>query len=347
MNFCFKLMLISSLCFIFSISILPPANAEDAEKPVELETGFYYTVKKGDTLWDISQHFSDSPWLWPDLWKENDQIANPHWIYPGERIRLYLKKDQFAQKATPAPTVEVTEEPAPPPPKGTFFFYNAIDQVGFIRKPPVSTSGTIFKSKDDKELISSGDMLYVRPPVKGQSAMIPGSRYTVYRYLAPTDEKSSEKEIGTQHLLLGVVEVLRNESDFSIVQVVESYRRMKIGDLLMPYALRSPEIYLKESVDPFDGMVISAEDHLKLIGEQTIIFIDKGANDNVFPGQQYHIYYQEEERIDPKARDRVLLPPVDIGKLIVLHTEETTSTVLVTYTDQEIKPGLKVRAPVR
>jgi hypothetical protein len=50
-----------------------------------------YTVKKGDTLWDISALYLKRPWRWPELWGMNlEQIRNPHLIYPGQM--LFLEK---------------------------------------------------------------------------------------------------------------------------------------------------------------------------------------------------------------------------------------------------------------
>jgi nucleoid-associated protein YgaU len=47
-----------------------------------------YVIQRGDTLWDLSGKYLDSPWYWPKLWSYNPQIENPHWIYPGNPLRL-------------------------------------------------------------------------------------------------------------------------------------------------------------------------------------------------------------------------------------------------------------------
>ena len=73
----FTMILMLSFCFV-----LPGLTQETKEAEG------VYTIKKGDTLWDISSKFLKDPFLWPKLWQRNPYITNPHWIYPGNPIRL-------------------------------------------------------------------------------------------------------------------------------------------------------------------------------------------------------------------------------------------------------------------
>ena len=47
-----------------------------------------YTVRRGDTLWDITGRYYGNPWYWPRVWSYNPEVTNPHWIYPLDRLRL-------------------------------------------------------------------------------------------------------------------------------------------------------------------------------------------------------------------------------------------------------------------
>jgi len=332
------------------------ATAADKIEVVESETGFYYTIQKGDTLWDLSKHFSDSPWLWPELWEGNDQISNPHWIFPGERIRLYKKSgSQAVMQTDPATPVAAAPEAPVKPVKpmadkksaGPYFIFNAIDRVGFIRKPPVPPSGTIFEVQGRKVLISEGDNVYVRPSADTpQGLLIPGSRHAIYRIMAPTDMVDANNIIGTQHFILGVVEVTKKEPDMVIARVLKSFRPIKVDDLLMPFSRRSPKIEIRPSTPGIDGQIINSEDHTVLNGELMLAFIDKGLADNIEVGQQYSVYNQQKRALDKDKIGTKHLPPVDFGTFLVLHTEQTTSTVIITNSKKVIAPGERFRTPV-
>lgn len=339
--------LLSASLALMMVTQVPASEQENQKAEVEYQAGFYYTVKKGDTLWDLSQRFSDTPWQWPDLWRENTQIPNPHWIYPGERIRLFRKSDKHryqmpVKKEIPetTPKVEATAPVEEVEPE-IDFLYSKIDRVGFIRDPAVTPVGEIFKSLDNKKLISKDDQIYIKYPDSGRNEeFAPGMRLTAYRALYPGEAKG----FGTQHYILGIIEVITVDNSYAIAKVTASFRKIQIGDLVMRYDPRNPILTVVDSTPGIEGQVLLGEEHTKMLGDLFTAFIDKGTDDQITPGQVYDIYYQESGR-GGSGGGNIMLAPVTIGSLLVLHTEKKTSTVVITSSSRKITPGQPFHTP--
>lgn len=311
------------------------AQAAESEQPMEYETGFYYTVQPGDTLWDLSQKFSDTPWQWPEMWQENDKIANPHRIYPGDVIRLHRRKGVATRVSE-----DLIEK--------IHFNYAPIERVGFIRKNPVVPHGTLHGVRAERELIADGDIVYLTPAA--DRTLTPGQRYTSFRILPPIKDTVSGEYIGRQHLLTGVLEIIQTEPDYAIAKVVNTYRPIEVGDGIMPYYRRLPRIDLQPSEAGIDGDIILSEEHKTIFGETEVVFINKGKADGVKPGQLYSIYLRDRHKLAEKGDGQkskpVLVTPVDYGELLILHTEDTTATALITDSAKEFGSGSRVRTPL-
>ena len=154
-----------------------------------------YVVVKGDTLWDISERFLDSPWLWPEIWYVNPQIENPHLIYPGDIINLVyvdgkpqlrVQRGKGTYKLSPQARVERLDKAIPTIP------IDAIQQ--FLTQPLVADQSTlenaayVVSSADEHLIVGAGDRIYVRG-----SAEDDGDRYHVFRPGEPTWIRIPEK----------------------------------------------------------------------------------------------------------------------------------------------------------
>lgn len=319
-------------------------KTDEAFDPSE-DTGFFYTIKKGDTLWDLSQKFYSSEWDWPGLWEMNQDIKNPHWIYPGKVIRVYLK-DRPPRKTVKEEAAPIVVTPTIVPK----FSYPQVDMVGFMRPEAITPLGEIIKEEENNIMIGTDDLVFIK--LLGNGDITPGSRYQVYSTETVIHKESQFS--GVKHLIKAVIEIVENNSRYATARIVKSRREVREGDFVMPYYNRDGQFIVENSPEPTDAILLCSEDNDLMINNHFIAFISKGSNDHIVPGQIYSVLQENikaksvsepwyEQYNEKKKKEQVKLDPMEAGRLIVLHTEETASTVMILKSRWDIRPGNMVR----
>ncbi len=303
------------------------------------DLGFYYTIKKGDTLWDLSEKFYNSQWDWPGLWEMNDDIKNPHWIYPGKKIKIFLKeKPALKPKYVKVKKIKKTKVPIKVKPS---FSYALIDQTGFIKKTAQPSLRYIIKKEKNNLIMSTNDIIYIKQT--GKVKLIPGSIYQIFSTENINQKINNQVFKGVKHLIKGKIKILEHKKTYSTALITENYHAVLEGDMIMEYYKRDSILTVEDHPDPINATIICAEDNSLIINDNKIAFISIG-KDKVKPGEIYTILrknkFEDDTRwFKAKKEDSVELENLESGKLIVLHTEDIASTIIVLSLKYAISPN--------
>jgi LysM domain len=332
-----------------SAQVLPGDGATEA-KP---SSGAQHTVEKGDTLWDLSQKYLGSPWYWPKVWSYNPEIANPHWIYPGNRVR-------FASGGDEVPTqVEVGEAPEEEgellddeggggvqvsgkigfTPKNAY----TLKSTGFVTAAEVDGLGEIVGSFAESELLSPPDTVYVEF-LKAADAK-QGDAYLIFRNTRELTNPQTGENVGYLTNILGMGKVVRAGGKKVTLQIVKAYDEILRGDRIGP----ANENVLKSLVPrPNDravsGTVITSESGLvSIMAEHHVVVVDRGSEAGLKPGNMLVIYRQGDmggpiALVDESAKDPDF-PKEDIAQCLALEVRAKASTCLVVRSIRQIVPG--------
>jgi hypothetical protein len=303
-----------------------------------------HVVQKGDTLWSLCSKYFADPWRWPRLWAANPSITNPHWIFPGDVIRL---GEGGAAGASPAPAAA---------PAGTFTGFKSVNRVGvdfgnafilremgFIEAKDLEQAGTISGSREEKIMLATGDQAYLRYP-KDQP-LHAGRRYSIFE--TDMDHPVVDTTTGKTYGYL-----VRIKGDLIVNQIAEnSIARGTLVDTVVPIergARVSEFVRQFKRVEPrpsdvnLEARVIATFEPNILLGSGHFVILNRGKRDGVKPGNRtfvirrgdgYRATLEAWEKHDPT------MPKEVVGEILVLEVRDTASVAWIRRATKELKVG--------
>ena len=316
-----------------------------------------YVVVKGDTLWDISKRFLNDPWLWPSVWHINPNIRNPHLIYPGDIIVMYIVDGKpyitLDGQAGMQPVRVASRKPTEPvkpglkvvklsPSARVSGIHKAISTIPmnairpFLDRPRVVTEDQLedapyIVSSYEEHLISgTGNRVYARnlnKPLTGYNIVRPGIEYV---------DPESGDVLGYEAIYLAdarLVKVGKDEDEPATLVVTKALREVLNNDVLIPheereqmfqFTPRSPETKIK-------GQIMAVFNGVSQIGQHMVVVLNRGEKDGLAPGHVLAVLQKGATVNDTRKWifSRVDLPDERAGIMMVFKTYKNLSYALI------------------
>jgi hypothetical protein len=334
----------------------PLSYAEEASVPSKvLDHETDYIVKEGDTLWDISKRFYGDPFLWPRLWQQNQYITNPHYISPGDRIRLYPYRVLIKTEEAPLPPVEekkpilpppVEEAPPPLPPPPEIIrlvIYPEVHSAGFITEE-LEGIGRIVAAKEKKLQFVDDDEIYIN--FQQGFSVQKGDLFTIFKVGNPIDHPIiKKKKIGRKVQILGRATIIAtNEGKAYTALITRSYDSIVRGDEVIPFFPPQEELVVRKSKRPLYGWVVASKQEKLELVDGDIVYIDQGEKHQVQPGTLFDVFRRGGKVENLDAFQKIKLPDEPIARLVVISTQQKTATAVIVHSRLSVFVGDEIMA---
>ncbi len=335
-----------------------------------------YTVRRGDTLWDISASYLGDPFTWPDLWKRNEFIRNPHRIYPGQVLHLGLKPAASpavppveppvaappetprpellpadpVPTAVPAVSPVRTPEAAPPDRENVLrmlreprpvFTEKSFMRAGFITKRSELPRNRILRIEGETESAIRYDTVVVSHD--SRPGFEEGSLLAV---IAPGDRVKhpvTGYDYGVVVRIKGILKVLSAGESQVRCTVTETFDPLASDDLVMPWSPGGGPLFdawVKPDAE-IRGVILAVNEPMLSIHTNDILFIDKGERDGVRPGDVFTVYRSPGKGEDDGGRSTLGV----LEAISVMPGE--TAVVVSSLTGETISVGARVELSAR
>ncbi|MEB0010721.1 LysM peptidoglycan-binding domain-containing protein [Glaciimonas sp. Gout2] len=346
------------LAFVAGIGILPISQAQTTAKA---RCAFLpnapdqHVVVRGDTLWGISGHFLQNAWCWPQVWGMNrEQIRNPHWIYPGQivyfdraagRLRLGTPTGGTSGTIKLSPQIRVeglgseaisaipAEEIAP-----------FLSQPLIIEEDGLNNAPHIVAVQEGHVNLGRNDLAYVRGDLKG------GTSFQAFRPGKPLKDPVTGKVIAYEAVYLGTLKLERAgkaENEADTFRIVESKEEMSVGDRLVAVPITAILNYVPHPpLADVNARIVSIYGGVANAGQNQIVTINKGAEDNMEVGNVLQLYRFGKTIADPlDGKKAVKLPDEQYGTLFIFRIFRHISYGLIMQVRDTVEVGDIARSP--
>lgn len=324
-----------------------------------------YIVQKGDTLWGISNMYLDKPWQWPELWRTNTYITNPHLIYPGDELRLV--KNEKGETV-----LEVKREAAKPEIKLSPEGVKSLKAANPIPALPWS----VIKPYIENEMIMTQQVYDRYPYVLGNEEG--AVRYATDNLVLGKAARRSKENlsivrkqnelvdmegnfIGLQVRYLAKAKLVDTElNNQALIRILEANLEVKRGDKIIPAVSAEPNEVMLVAAQNQTGFIIDDLEQHNLLGKFNVVVLDLGS-DQVSAGTVMGIYSQGPRIVDGKQPkyegesdtirsafsqgDEISQPALKVGEVLVFKAFDTASYALITKSAKVIKRGMIVAKP--